>query len=82
VPIAGRSIARLYRQTIVDVLSIRDIDAQMRRADARAGGAWELYHIAEDATETSNLADRHPQRVAELARMWRAWAGRVGAPLR
>jgi arylsulfatase A-like enzyme len=49
---------------------------------ARAGGNWELYHLAEDATETRNLADRRPERVAELVRMWRAWAGRVGAPLR
>ncbi len=49
---------------------------------AQAGGAWELYHVAVDATETCNLADRHPQRVTELARMWRAWAVRVGSAIR
>ncbi len=48
---------------------------------ARSGGAWELYHVAQDATETRNLADRDPQRVAELARMWRAWAMQVGAAI-
>jgi arylsulfatase len=48
---------------------------------ARAGGAWELYHLAADATETRDLAARRPERVAELAAMWRAWAGRVGAAI-
>ncbi|MDG3005324.1 arylsulfatase [Paludisphaera mucosa] len=42
-------------------------------------GEWELYHVADDATETRDLALREPRRVAELARMWRAWAERVGA---
>ena len=48
---------------------------------ARAKGDWELYHIAEDSTETRDLADLQPQRVAEMAGKWRAWAGRVGAPI-
>jgi arylsulfatase A-like enzyme len=48
---------------------------------ARAGGAWDRYHLAEDATETRDLADREPWRVAELARMWRAWAMRIGAAI-
>ncbi len=45
---------------------------------ARAGGAWELYHVAQDATETRDLANREPKRVAELAGLWRSWAVRVG----
>jgi arylsulfatase len=48
---------------------------------ATARGPWELYHVATDATETNNLADRRPERVAELSRMWRAWANRVGADI-
>jgi arylsulfatase A-like enzyme len=46
---------------------------------AGARGAWELYHLADDATETRDRADTEPRRVAELERMWQAWAKRVGA---
>jgi arylsulfatase A-like enzyme len=48
---------------------------------ARARGKWELYHIAEDVTETRDLAGHEPRRVAELAGMFRAWATRVGASI-
>jgi arylsulfatase len=48
---------------------------------ARAGGAWELYHVADDATETRDLAGREPGRVAGLAELWRSWAARVGAAI-
>jgi arylsulfatase A-like enzyme len=48
---------------------------------ARAGGPWELYHIAQDATETQNLAEREPKRLTELAELWRSWAVRVGAEM-
>lgn len=35
---------------------------------------WELYNLAEDRTETNNLAAEHPERVAELAAGWEAAA--------
>ncbi len=35
---------------------------------------WELYHLAEDRTETTDLAAVHPERVAELAAGWEAAA--------
>jgi arylsulfatase len=50
-----------------------------RKLVARAGGPWELYDLAHDATETRDLAAREPERVEELARLWEAWAARVGA---
>ena len=31
---------------------------------------WELYNLAEDRTETNDLAAQHPERVAELAAGW------------
>ncbi len=37
---------------------------------------WELYNLAEDRTETRNLAAEHPERVAELAAGWEAAARR------
>jgi arylsulfatase len=94
---AGHEIKPLEGRSLVPILSGRRreghpalffeheggraVEADGWKLVARAGGPWELYHLGEDATETRNLADRQPQRVADLAAMWRAWAGRVGAPL-
>jgi len=40
---------------------------------------WQLYHLAEDPTERSNLAEAHPERVKELSEAWEAaaWEGEV-----
>lgn len=35
---------------------------------------WELYDLANDRTETTDLAADHPERVAELAAAWEAQA--------
>jgi arylsulfatase A-like enzyme len=32
--------------------------------------AWELYNIAEDRTESVNLADKYPERVTSMAAQW------------
>ena len=40
---------------------------------------WELYNIAEDPGETSNLADQHPDRVATMKDQYSNWQIRVGA---
>ncbi|QDT63999.1 arylsulfatase [Calycomorphotria hydatis] len=34
------------------------------------GGQWELYNLAEDRSETSNLAENQPGRVEELKELW------------
>lgn len=41
-------------------------------------GQWELYHLAVDPGETHNLAQAHPERVAELKSAWEAWASEAG----
>ncbi|WP_026425970.1 arylsulfatase [Actinokineospora inagensis] len=40
---------------------------------------WELYHVATDPTETTNVAARHPEKLAELAADWEraAWHNTV-----
>ncbi len=38
---------------------------------------WELYNMQTDRTEMNNLADQDPQKVAELAAKWEAWAKRA-----
>lgn len=40
--------------------------------------AWELYDMENDRTETTNLAERHPDVVAEFSRQYDEWAKRCG----
>ncbi len=48
----------------------------VRRGDwklvAAKGDPWELYDLADDRTETKNLADSHPDKVRELDARWLA----------
>ncbi|MCC6174626.1 MAG: arylsulfatase [Chloroflexi bacterium] len=37
---------------------------------------WELYHVAEDFSECTDLADRHPEKLRELIDLWWAEARR------
>ena len=46
----------------------------LRRGDA----PWRLYNLAEDPTETSDLSDQHPNRVASMIDDWQVWARSVG----
>ena len=38
---------------------------------------WELYNIAEDRTELSNLSARKPELAARLGKLWQAYAERA-----
>ena len=40
--------------------------------------AWELYDLEADRTELHDLAAQHPERVADMARQYEAWAARCG----
>ena len=40
------------------------------KAVSSAGEDWELYHLAEDRTETKNLATENPQKLASLKTLW------------
>lgn len=39
---------------------------------------WELYNIKADPTESDDLAEAHPDKLAELAADYEAWAARTG----
>ena len=39
---------------------------------AKSDGKWELYNLAEDRTETNDLAAQHPDKVKELEAAWQA----------
>lgn len=37
-------------------------------------GKWELYNLANDRTETNDVARQYPEKVEELKQSWDAWA--------
>ncbi len=41
-------------------------------------GPWELYDLEADRTELHDVAAQHPERVADMARQYEAWAARCG----
>ena len=43
---------------------------------------WELYNLRQDRSETTDLADRYPERVERMARMWWDYAKRTGIDVR
>ncbi|MGQ9427233.1 arylsulfatase [Gilvimarinus sp. F26214L] len=45
----------------------------LRRLDAES---WELYHVAEDPTETRNLAESHRDKLIEMIAIWYVEAGK------
>ncbi len=42
------------------------------------GGAWELYNLRQDRTESHNLAASEPEKVQEFQSLHDAWSARVG----
>ena len=42
-------------------------------------GAWELYDLENDRTETKDLAAQFPDLVKKMALMWQVWAERTNA---
>ena len=85
VPLAGRSLVPVLRggtRAPHDALywehegsqAIREGDWKLV-APAR-GAEWELYHLARDRTELTNLAARDTARVRAMSERWAAWAER------
>ena len=52
-------------------------DGQWKLVAKNPAGAWELYDLAADRTETHNLAVQQPARVKMMAAQWEAWARRT-----
>jgi arylsulfatase len=38
---------------------------------------WELFNLADDRTETNNLADKYPEKVEEMEILWQKWNRKV-----
>jgi arylsulfatase len=86
-PLEGRSLAPVFRgqrREAHDVLCWNVPRHRAIRVDhwklvaPRGTGAWQLYDLEADGTETHNVAEEHPGRVREMAAQWQAWAERCG----
>lgn len=41
-------------------------------------GGWQLFNMANDYSETNNVAAEYPEKVKELKQLWNTWAKGVG----
>ena len=53
--------------------AVRQGDSKLVTANDRDDGAWELYNLAVDRSETENLIAKHPDIAALLKKAWREW---------
>ena len=85
-PVTGRSLAPIFsgRQREPHEFlfwehtgnkAIRSGDWKLVGED---GGEWELYNLKTDRSELHDLAAEQPQRVADLAKLWQAYADETG----
>ena len=57
--------------------AVRDGDWKLVTTNDRDDGAWELYHLSRDRSESLNLITRHPEIAERLKAKWRQWAERA-----
>ncbi len=84
-PMEGRSLAPAFDNKPIEREAIywehegnRAVRKDNWKLVSRHPGQWELYDLDADRTELNNLADKHPQKVAQLKTLWESWAKRVG----
>jgi arylsulfatase len=85
-PLAGRSFAAVLRgETLPQDRTLgfeHEGNRALRRGDMKVvatyQGAWELYDLDRDRTETHDLAETQRDQVQELVSLWEAWAREVG----
>lgn len=81
-PLDGRSLVPIFSgksRSAPEFLAWRTpLHRALRLGDWKIVGAgddgpWELFNLAADGTETTNVATRHPDIVARLATRWGEW---------
>lgn len=74
--IRGEQLPR--REIFIEHEGNRSVRAGDWKLVAQHEKPWELYNLAADPTEMTNLAGQDCQRVIAMAASWDAWAGRCG----
>jgi len=77
-PLAGKSLLPIFRGEQRDphdwLYFLYHDNRAMRMGDYKLvsaeWGRWELYNLAEDRTELSDLADKMPEKVAAMKKQW------------
>jgi arylsulfatase len=54
-------------------------DGRWKAVVAGASGAWELYDMEADRTETNDLSEKHPEQLKEMRQRWESMARRYNA---
>ncbi|MFA8017222.1 arylsulfatase [Bremerella cremea] len=86
IPTPGQSFAAQFQgpQDVAarDLFWEHEGNKAIRRGDWKAvrikSGAWQLYDLKQDRTETNNLAKEQPEKTKELAQAWKQWADNAG----
>jgi arylsulfatase A-like enzyme len=52
-------------------------DGEWKLVKKRKQDPWDLYHIANDPTETTNLASEYPDKVKEMEEQFMKWKSEV-----
>jgi arylsulfatase A-like enzyme len=84
-PLEGQSLAPAFDADVIERAPMfweHEGNAAVRVGDwklvRKFPGAWELYDLQADRTELSDLVATHPERVADMAAQYEAWAQRCG----
>jgi arylsulfatase len=84
-PMEGRSLAPAFGDKPIEREAIyweHEGNRAVRRGKwklvSRHPGDWELYDLEVDRTELNDLAQKNPEKLAELKSLYEAWAERCG----
>jgi arylsulfatase A-like enzyme len=82
-PLEGKSLIPVFKE---DTAAPRDLfwehqgNKAARLGDWKAiqsdGMEWQLFDLSQDPTETTDLSEQQPERLAGLKAQWQAWAKR------